>query len=89
MIKIKTLSVRNFMSVGNITQAVNFEKEQLTLVLGENLDQGGDDSGSRNGTGKCCCITTLVRVRNTLTGEIYETTIGDLYNAAVEQQPRR
>ena len=39
------------MSVGNQTQAVDFEGEQLTLVLGENLDQGGDDSGSRNGTG--------------------------------------
>ena len=34
MIKIKNLSVKNFMSVGNQTQAVDFEKEQLTLVLG-------------------------------------------------------
>ena len=40
------------MSVGNTTQAINFNKDQLTLVLGENLDQGGDDAGSRNGTGK-------------------------------------
>jgi len=45
MIKIKDLTVRNFMSVGNITQAVDFNKEKLTLVLGENLDQGGDDNG--------------------------------------------
>ena len=44
------------MSVGNQTQAVDFEGEQLTLVLGENLDQGGDDSGSRNGTGKTTII---------------------------------
>ena len=77
------------MSVGNQTQAVDFDREQLTLVLGENLDQGGDDSGSRNGTGKCCCINTVVRVRDTVTGEIYETTVGDLYNAAMEQQPKR
>jgi hypothetical protein len=89
MIKLKDLTVKNFMSVGNQTQAVDFDREQLTLVLGENLDQGGDDSGSRNGTGKCCCINTVVRVRDTVTGEIYETTVGDLYNAAMEQQPKR
>jgi DNA repair exonuclease SbcCD ATPase subunit len=59
MIKIKNLTVKNFMSVGNQTQAVNFEKEQLTLVLGENLDQGGDDSGSRNGTGKTTIVNAL------------------------------
>jgi DNA repair exonuclease SbcCD ATPase subunit len=59
MIHIKDLTVRNFMSVGNQTQAVNFNREQLTLVLGENLDQGGDDSGSRNGTGKTTIINAL------------------------------
>jgi DNA repair exonuclease SbcCD ATPase subunit len=47
------------MSVGNQTQAVDFNKEQLTLVLGENLDQGGDDNGSRNGTGKTTIINAL------------------------------
>ena len=59
MIKIKDLTVKNFMSVGNATQAVDFGKEQLTLVLGENLDQGGDDSGSRNGTGKTTIVNAL------------------------------
>jgi DNA repair exonuclease SbcCD ATPase subunit len=59
MIKIKDLTVKNFMSVGNQTQAVNFDKENLTLVLGENLDQGGDDSGSRNGTGKTTIVNAL------------------------------
>jgi len=59
MIRIKDLTVKNFMSVGNQTQAVNFNSEQLTLVLGENLDQGGDDSGSRNGTGKTTIINAL------------------------------
>jgi DNA repair exonuclease SbcCD ATPase subunit len=59
MIKIKDLTVKNFMSVGNQTQAVNFGREQLTLVLGENLDQGGDDSGSRNGTGKTTIVNAL------------------------------
>ena len=59
MIHIKELTVKNFMSVGNQTQAVNFDREQLTLVLGENLDQGGDDSGSRNGTGKTTIVNAL------------------------------
>ena len=59
MIKIKDLTVKNFMSVGNVTQAVDFNREQLTLVLGENLDQGGDDTGSRNGTGKTTIINAL------------------------------
>jgi len=59
MIRIKDLTVKNFMSVGNQTQAVDFDKEQLTLVLGENLDQGGDDTGSRNGTGKTTIINAL------------------------------
>lgn len=58
-IKIKNLTVKNFMSVGNVTQAVNFDKEQLTLVLGVNMDQGGDDSGSRNGTGKTTIVNAL------------------------------
>lgn len=47
------------MSIGNQTQAVDFDKENLTLVLGANLDLGGDDSGSRNGTGKTTMINAL------------------------------
>jgi DNA repair exonuclease SbcCD ATPase subunit len=57
MIKLKNLTVKNFMSVGNTTQAVNFDRDDLTLVLGENLDLGGD--GSRNGTGKTTIINAL------------------------------
>jgi DNA repair exonuclease SbcCD ATPase subunit len=57
MIQIRDLTVRNFMSVGNATQAVNFDRRDLTLVLGENLDLGGD--GSRNGTGKTTIINAL------------------------------
>ena len=57
--KIQALTVKNFMSVGNQTQAVDFDQEQLTLVLGSNLDLGGDDTGSRNGTGKTTIINAL------------------------------
>ena len=59
MFKINNITVKNFLSVGAQTQAVDFDKEQLTLVLGANLDLGGDDSGSRNGTGKTTIINAL------------------------------
>ncbi len=57
MIQIKNLTVKNFMSVGAATQAINFDRKDITLVLGENLDLGGD--GSRNGTGKTTIINAL------------------------------
>jgi DNA repair exonuclease SbcCD ATPase subunit len=55
MILIKNITLRNFLSIGQVTQAVDFDKKDLTLILGENLDLGGD--GARNGTGK----TTLIQ----------------------------
>ena len=45
------------MSVGNVTQAVKLNQDELTLVLGNNVDLGGD--GSRNGTGKTTLINAL------------------------------
>jgi DNA repair exonuclease SbcCD ATPase subunit len=57
MIKFKTITARNFLSIGNSTQAINLDREDLTLVLGENLDLGSD--GSRNGTGKTTIINAL------------------------------
>lgn len=59
MLKIKTVTAKNFLSIGNATQAVHFDSEHLTLVLGENLDQGGDDAGARNGTGKSTIVNAL------------------------------
>ena len=47
------------MSVGNSTQAVDFNRNDLTLVLGENIDLGGDDAGARNGTGKTTILNSL------------------------------
>lgn len=57
MIIIKDITIKNFMSVGNVTQAVRFNDNGLTLVLGNNVDLGGD--GSRNGTGKTTIINAL------------------------------
>ena len=57
------------MSVGNSTQAIDFDRRDLTLVLGENLDLGGD--GSRNGTGK----TTII---NALSYALYGTALSNI-----------
>jgi len=72
MIRIKNVTMKNFLSVGNVTQAVNFENAGLTLVLGNNLDLGGD--GSRNGVGK----TTLV---NALSYALYGNAISNIRKA--------
>jgi DNA repair exonuclease SbcCD ATPase subunit len=69
MIQIKNLTVKNFMSVGNATQGIDFDRQDLTLVLGENLDLGGD--GSRNGTGK----TTII---NALSYALYGTALSNI-----------
>lgn len=69
MIQIRNLTVKNFMSVGNATQGINFDRQDLTLVLGENLDLGGD--GSRNGTGK----TTII---NALSYALYGTALSNI-----------
>jgi DNA repair exonuclease SbcCD ATPase subunit len=47
------------MSVGNQTQAVHLDRDDLTLVLGENYDIGGGEGGARNGTGKTTIINAL------------------------------
>jgi DNA repair exonuclease SbcCD ATPase subunit len=49
--------MRNFMSVGNVTQALRMDQHGLTLVLGNNLDLGGD--GARNGVGKTTMVNAL------------------------------
>lgn len=58
-LKIHNLTAKNFMSIGNATQAVDFNRDDLTLVLGANLDLGGDNTGARNGTGKTTIINAL------------------------------
>jgi len=59
MLTIRTLTVKNFLSVGNQAQSINFEGKNLVLVIGENMDLGGDDAGARNGTGKTTIINAI------------------------------
>jgi DNA repair exonuclease SbcCD ATPase subunit len=57
MLTLKNVTMRNFLSVGNVTQTVELNKNGLTLVLGENLDLGGN--GSRNGVGKSTLLQAI------------------------------
>ena len=49
MVSLGKLTIKNFMSVGNLPQSVCLDSNDLVLVLGENLDLGGNDK--RNGVG--------------------------------------
>jgi DNA repair exonuclease SbcCD ATPase subunit len=57
MLKLNGLTIKNFMSIGNVTQSINFSSNDLVLVLGENLDLGGNDN--RNGVGKSTIVNAL------------------------------
>lgn len=54
---IKTISMKNFLSTGNVLQTVELNKTGINLVLGENLDLGGN--GSRNGVGKSTILQAI------------------------------
>jgi DNA repair exonuclease SbcCD ATPase subunit len=58
MLKLKTIKLKNFLSIGNIEQEVILDKDPLTLVLGENLDTP-NNSGARNGVGKSTIIQAI------------------------------
>lgn len=57
MFRLNGLTIKNFMSIGNVTQSIDFSKDELVLVLGENLDLGGNDN--RNGVGKSTIVNAL------------------------------
>lgn len=57
MLNLKELTMRNFLSVGNVTQTVNLLNPGITVIMGENRDVGG--SSSRNGVGKTTMAQAL------------------------------
>ncbi len=57
MITFKNLTLKNFLSVGAVTQSIKLNNCGLILIMGENLDQGGN--GARNGVGKSTIIQAL------------------------------
>jgi DNA repair exonuclease SbcCD ATPase subunit len=57
MITFKKVSGKNFLSIGNVEQTINLENKDLTLIVGENLDLGGN--GSANGVGKTVILQMI------------------------------
>ena len=57
MIKITSLTMKNFLSVGAVTLALDLDKHGLTLVLGANLDT--NNGITQNGAGKTAVIQAL------------------------------
>lgn len=57
MIILDNIVIRNFLSVGQVTQVINLKDCGLTLILGENLDLGGN--GNRNGSGKTLILQSI------------------------------
>lgn len=60
MLNFKKLTIKNFMSVGEMPQTIDFENNGLTLILGENLDMNADSQSiARNGAGKSAIFNAL------------------------------
>lgn len=59
MLKLKKLSIKNFMSFGNVKQTLPLDTENLTLVLGDNLDVPSNSGSSRNGVGKSSILNAV------------------------------
>lgn len=59
MIVFEKLTIRNFLSFGNVDQTVGLHNGTLSLIIGENLDTPSQNGSSRNGVGKSTVINAL------------------------------
>ena len=57
MIILKSLSIRNMATVGNVDQVIRLDAHPVTLILGQNLDSASDEG--RNGVGKTTIAQAL------------------------------
>lgn len=57
MLKITNLTLKNFLSIGNATQAVRLDQHGVTLILGSNADSTGGIT--RNGAGKTAILQAV------------------------------
>ena len=58
MLKFKTITMKNFLSFGNVPQLVNLEEASLSIIVGINNDASTDDE-TRNGVGKSSLIQAM------------------------------
>ena len=77
MIKFKYVEWKNLLSTGNVPTRIDLDVHSSTLIIG------------KNGNGKCVCINTPIRIQNKKTGEIIETTIGELYAQEKQNNGRK
>lgn len=70
MIHFKKLSIKNFLSFGNIPSVIELDKVSKTAIFGT------------NGFGKCLDKNTLVTIRNKNTLELFTVSLGELYEYA-------
>ena len=45
MVNLISMTVRNFLSIGAVTQAIRFDQSCLTLIMGQNLDAHAANKG--------------------------------------------
>lgn len=57
MLTLKSLTLKNFLSIGNVTQAIHLNDHGLTLVLGNNTDANGGIT--KNGAGKSALLQAI------------------------------
>ena len=75
---LRNMGFKNFLSFGNTETVVNLDADLISVVMGENLDTGGEDS--RNGVGKSAITDALCYVLfgGTLRGVSNQKLINDL-----------
>lgn len=54
-----TLTLKNFLSFGNVEQTVTLNNNPYTVITGFNKDISNDDSGNKNGVGKSTLFNAL------------------------------
>lgn len=75
-LKFTSLSIRNFLSIGNQTQELPLDSGDSVLIVGVNRDA---PHGGGNGVGKCVVPETIITVRNKYSGLIESITIGEFH----------
>lgn len=79
--KIKKLTLKNFMSFGNIEHVVQFDDDNLTLILGENRDAINRGADERNGTGKqTICSAISYALTDKPVGSVKKDNLVNNYN---------
>lgn len=69
-----SITMRNFYSVGNVTECIVFENGKMSLVLGDNVDYG---ENIRNGVGKAQPHTAKIKIPNGWTS-MGDIKVGDI-----------